>query len=1255
MSLSGVSAKLRAASFFASALLLGWWAPPAGAIGIEPVDDQVISATTRVLAVPLTLDEDDKPGFDYDVTADCSDAKLLPPGNFTLWGYGAQRTLLITPAPGRSGSANVRVRVSDGTSSVIETFKITVKSGTRQPHVLWASAGFLDLSPVAPARRLALDVKAVQSSAFSTVFIRKDGSLWLNEGISPASVKPGTLSADILTARKIAAAASSAAVGGGAVAYVTSDGTLWAFGARAKGIFGKGDVAGESVAVDSGVKSVALGGQHAAYLKSDGTLWAIGSNSYGQLANGTTSFTYQQTPIQIAKDVTQVSVGGNNTFFLKKDGTLWAAGENRFGELGDGTTTGRAKPVKVATKVKAVAASGDFTLFLKTDGSVWGMGRNNDGQLGDGTLKARKKPIKIATQGASVAAGDGIALFTKTDGSLWRMGRQEFQNAFAAGHRDTTPRKIVDKVKLVTAGTRFYCYTDSAGALWAAGNNDYNQLGSGQFQPWVEPIDTGVVKVATGSGSLAYLRSDGQLWLHFWKDGRYVKKKVATSASVAEIARSGDGTTWYYRTLDGRMWKLGLNGVSTKIADDTQAIAAGEGYYVFIKTDGSLWGRSDAAHIDFGARGALNKIADDVRSVSGGPRHILFVKRDRTLWGMGTRWSNFSPTGSYVPFLEHPEQLAGDVVAAAAHSDSDAYLTNTGKVLRFWSWSMLPEWGSAEPALFTIGFEGVHLMGGDGRLPIDDRGSHGLLLTHVLDFQDGWWGDFAVIQQSGAFTKPTATRAASTVKVKGHQQAVLRVTLSGPSPMTVQWFKDGKALPGATSVLPGETRLIIPVATSDDRGVYTVQATNAAGTTTSAKISLQVVGPPTITAIASQKIKEDKFSGKLNFKIADAESSTKSLKVTATSSDPKLIPPSSIVLSGSGSTRTVSYKPARNQSGTAVITLTVSDGKFTTSTSFKVTVTAVNDAPTVTKIADQAVEVNRSTKTLGFTIGDAESSASKLKVTASSSNTKLVSANGLKLSGSGAKRTIKITPAANKTGTAIITITVSDGKAKTSTSFQVKVSAAKTKTAQAAPRSPRVLIDSPSRVVKVGSPVEFFARPSDAAKFVWQHDGRPLPTQTSATLRLASAQLGDAGGYAVTAGGDTSPVAELVVADLESDATPHGSIVVIQHRLTVAGAADSLVAAMPLPVGWIYVSGVVAGATAGPTMGENALIEWRWDRVPSQPLVFTAVLYVPAGSPRPKSLDTLVRLRHASQTSDLLFVTPLATDSSPSSSFTPLQ
>ncbi len=60
-----------------------------------------------------------------------------------------------------------------------------------------------------------------------------------------------------------------------------------------------------------------------------------------------------------------------------------------------------------------------------------------------------------------------------------------------------------------------------------------------------------------------------------------------------------------------------------------------------------------------------------------------------------------------------------------------------------------------------------------------------------------------------------------------------------------------------------------------------------------------------------------------------------------------------------------------------------------------------------------------------FNIADAETAATALSVTATSSNTTVVPASGLVLTGSGAQRVLTITPAA--AGTTTITVTVSDG------------------------------------------------------------------------------------------------------------------------------------------------------------------------------------------------------------------------------------
>ena len=102
---------------------------------------------------------------------------------------------------------------------------------------------------------------------------------------------------------------------------------------------------------------------------------------------------------------------------------------------------------------------------------------------------------------------------------------------------------------------------------------------------------------------------------------------------------------------------------------------------------------------------------------------------------------------------------------------------------------------------------------------------------------------------------------------------------------------------------------------------------------------------PTVSAVSSRSIQEDSSTGSISFSISDRETSASYLSVYAYSSNPSLVPNSNISLGGSGSSRTVTVRPAANAYGTATITLSVSDGSNWASTSFAVTVSAVNDAP----------------------------------------------------------------------------------------------------------------------------------------------------------------------------------------------------------------------------------------------------------------------------------------------------------------------
>ena len=102
-----------------------------------------------------------------------------------------------------------------------------------------------------------------------------------------------------------------------------------------------------------------------------------------------------------------------------------------------------------------------------------------------------------------------------------------------------------------------------------------------------------------------------------------------------------------------------------------------------------------------------------------------------------------------------------------------------------------------------------------------------------------------------------------------------------------------------------------------------------------------------------------------------------------------------------------------------------------------------NSAPTISDIADQSTKVNTATAAIPFTVKDAETPAWNLMLKGSSSNPTLVPQGNIVFrgvfGGTGADRTVTVTPAANQTGTATITVTVSDGALTASDTFVVRV------------------------------------------------------------------------------------------------------------------------------------------------------------------------------------------------------------------------
>ena len=95
---------------------------------------------------------------------------------------------------------------------------------------------------------------------------------------------------------------------------------------------------------------------------------------------------------------------------------------------------------------------------------------------------------------------------------------------------------------------------------------------------------------------------------------------------------------------------------------------------------------------------------------------------------------------------------------------------------------------------------------------------------------------------------------------------------------------------------------------------------------------------PTISTIPEQAIVSGGNTGTIAFTVEDADTNVDSLTLTATSSNQTLIPDANITKGGAGANRSICVAAAPGQTGTAIITVGVSDGEKKTYTTFNVTV-----------------------------------------------------------------------------------------------------------------------------------------------------------------------------------------------------------------------------------------------------------------------------------------------------------------------------
>lgn len=513
---------------------------------------------------------------------------------------------------------------------------------------------------------------AVALGGGHTLFLKADGTVWAVGANLQGQLGEVTVGTNRSEVKQVPGLKNIVAIGAGRFnSYaIDSDGGLWGWGSNHFGHLGfaANTTPNYTPVKINGLpplKKVTGGYAHVLALTTDGTLFAWGANDSGQLGLGHTQ--HQSTPTLVPGigEVISIAAGTAHSVAVSKFGIAFAWGYNNLRQVSPDTATQLNSPTAVKlTRVAEVAVSSNESFARTLNGEVyrWGNGFAEPYTIAD--LPAIK---------ALAATWNESLFLLDADGRVWASGENS-DGTLGLGHTDTLSkpaRLTLEWPALgIVAGLRHACAWNSGGEVACWGGNHSQQLAAGMslLQRKPKRLTGAAVQPIGGYVRSFWLAGDGTLSVsgnHQY--GGLCDPASRTRLVPVEIAKEVAAAVGGYRhTLilkkDGTVWTCGTSTVGQMGLGQATGI---------LDTPTKISGLSRIVAISAGVGGNHSLALDDSGQV------YAWGGNEYGGLGLGDRYARYSPT-KITGLPKIAAISAGSQMSAALTSDGRVYVWGWG-------------------------------------------------------------------------------------------------------------------------------------------------------------------------------------------------------------------------------------------------------------------------------------------------------------------------------------------------------------------------------------------------------------------------------------------------------------------------------------------------------------------------------------------------------------------------------------------------